>query len=147
MREPSFHPFLGRPIGPMLESALDNNMATIVIVDDSPASAVPLSRLLKYAGHEVETLLRSGDAIANLKEHQPDLLLLDVGMPDIDGIELLRAIRKDEQLHDLPVLIYSAMSDPKVMNEAEELGAKEYLVKGAGMEPLLERIGKYLPKN
>jgi CheY-like chemotaxis protein len=122
-------------------------MANIIIVDDSPGSAVPLSRLLKYAGHHVETLLCSGDAMGLLREHQPDLLLLDVGMPQINGIELLREIRNDEQLRDLPVLIYSAMSDPKIVSEAEALGAKEYLVKGAGMEPLLERIGKYLPKN
>ena len=71
-------------------------MAYIVIVDDSPVNALPLGRLLKYSGHEVDCILRSGGAVETLREHKPDLLLLDVGMPDIDGIELLEQIRHDE---------------------------------------------------
>src|SRR5207253_5800795 len=76
-------------------------MAYIVIVDDSPVNALPLGRLLKYSGHEVECLLRSGGAVENLREHKPDLVLLDVGMPDIDGIELLEKIRSEEHTSEL----------------------------------------------
>src|SRR5258705_7329051 len=68
-------------------------MAYIVIVDDSPVNALPLGRLLKYSGHEVECLLRSGGAVETFRGHQPDLVLLDVGMPDVDGIEVLEQIQ------------------------------------------------------
>jgi two-component system sensor histidine kinase/response regulator len=122
-------------------------MASIVIVDDSPVNALPLSRLLQYSGHEVETLLRSGLAPDALHRHKPDLLLLDVGMPDINGIELLRILRDDPTLKDLPVIMYSAMSDPHIMEQARELGALEYLVKGGGWEALLNRIEEHLPKH
>lgn len=119
-------------------------MASIVIVDDSPSNALPLSRLLKYQGHEVETLLRSGLAPAALHRHKPDLVLLDVGMPEINGMELLRMIRNDDDLKDLPVIMYSAMSDPRLMEEARSLGALDYLVKGGGWDALLDHIEQHL---
>jgi len=70
----------------------------------------------------------------NLREHKPDLLLLDVGMPEIDGIELLEKIREDEDVKDVKVIMYSALSDPRLMDRAAELGATDYLLKGGGWE-------------
>ena len=121
-------------------------MAYIVIVDDSPVNALPLGRLLKYSGHEVDCLLRSDHAVESLREHKPDLLLLDVGMPDVDGIELLEQIRHDETVKDVKVIMYSALSDQRVVDRATELGAKDYLLKGGGWEELLHRIEAHLPE-
>ena len=122
-------------------------MATIVIVDDSPVNSLPLSRLLQYAGHRVDTVLRSGVALEAIRNDKPDLVLLDVGMPDVNGIELLRMIRDQADLRETTVVMYSAMSDPGLMAEATELGARDYLVKGGGWESLLDRIEQHLPKN
>ncbi len=66
-------------------------------------------------------------------------------MPDIDGIELLERIRDDEKVRDLKVIMYSALSDPRVVDRAAELGATEYLLKGGGWEELLHRIEAHLP--
>jgi DNA-binding response OmpR family regulator len=120
-------------------------MAYIVIVDDSPVNALPLGRLLKYSGHEVDCILRSGGAVEALREHPPDLLLLDIGMPDIDGIELLEQIRHDDKVRDVKVIMYSALSDPRLVERATELGAEDYLLKGGGWEELLHRIEAHLP--
>jgi PleD family two-component response regulator len=119
-------------------------MALIAIVDDSPTSALPLSRLLEYNGHKVECILRSGGALQKLREPRPDLLLLDVGMPEIDGIELLTLLKGDDELRDVPVVMYSAMSDRRLMEKASALGAADYLVKGGGWEPLIARIESHL---
>jgi len=120
-------------------------MAYIVIVDDSPVNALPLGRLLKYSGHQVECLLRSGGAVETFREHKPDLVLLDVGMPDVDGIELLQQIRGDDQVSDVKVIMFSALYDPRLMDRAAELGATDYLLKGGGWEELLHRIESHLP--
>lgn len=120
-------------------------MARIVVIDDNPANARPLSRLLQYAGHEVDCLLRGAHAMETLRDERPDLLLLDVGMPDINGIELLRRIRDDPQLKDQRVIIYSGMTDPHVMDEAIDLGALDFVVKGAGWDGVLDRINAHLP--
>ncbi len=120
-------------------------MAYIVIVDDSPINALPLGRLLKYSGHEVDCLLRSGGAVESMRGHKPDLLLLDVGMPDMDGIELLEKIRDDDIVHDMKVIMYSGLSDQRLMDRAAELGASDYLLKGGGWEELLHRIESHLP--
>src|SRR5438876_12420903 len=103
-------------------------MAYIVIVDDSPVNGLPLGRLLKCSGHEAECLLRSGGAVETLREHKPDRGLLDVGMPDIDGIAVLEKIRDDDQDSDVKGIMYSALSDPRLMDRAAELRATDHLL-------------------
>lgn len=120
-------------------------MARIVVIDDNPANVRPLSRLLQYEGHEVDCLLRGDHAIQTLRAERPDLLLLDVGLPGVNGIELLRQIRDDPQIKHQRVIIYSGMTDPHVMDEATDLGALDFLVKGAGWEAVLDRINAHLP--
>ena len=122
-------------------------MARIAIVDDNPANSLPLSRLLRFEGHEVDCILRSDGALEHLRGRRPDLLLLDVGMPEVDGIELLRMLREDELLRELPVVMFSGLSDQALMTEASSLGAKDYLVKGCNWEGMLSRIEEHLPRN
>jgi DNA-binding response OmpR family regulator len=122
-------------------------MARIAIVDDNPANSLPLSRLLRFEGHEVDCILRSDSALARLRERRPDLLLLDVGMPEVDGIELLRMLRQDESLRELPVVMFSGLSDQVLIAEATSLGAKDYLVKGCHWDGMLARIEQHLPRN
>lgn len=120
-------------------------MATITIVDDSPVNALPLARLLQYNGHKVETILRARTAFDVLHRNQPDLVLLDVSMPDIDGIELLQMMREDPATRPLHVIMYSALFDQRLMDQASRLGALDYLVKGSDWEMMLHRIEDHLP--
>ena len=113
-------------------------MATVLIVDDLVANAQVLARLLKRAGHQAHVVGSGPDALTFLTEHVADLVLLDVMMPGMDGLETLRALRSDPDKGRVPVLMYSADGAPERIREAEALGAQGYIVKGSTSWPQLE---------
>ena len=120
--------------------------AQILIVDDSPDLVQVLTDILVQQGYQVES--RDGgksgwERLMAAVEHQapmPDLLLLDLMMPDIDGLTLLRRIRADERLALLPVVILTAQADPDTRLTALEAGANDYLPKPVQTIELLARV-------
>ncbi len=112
-------------------------MTFIVAVDDDPAILRTLRINLRARDYEVETAGDGRSALQVIKERQPDLVLLDLGLPDLDGISVLARLR---EVSSVPVVVLSARheSDDKV--EALDLGADDYLTKPFGMEELLARI-------
>lgn len=120
--------------------------AQILIVDDSPDLVQVLSDILIQQGYRVES--RDGgksgwERLMAAVEHQapmPDLLLLDLMMPDVDGLTLLRRIRADERLALLPVVILTAQADPDTRLIALEAGANDYLPKPVQTIELLARV-------
>lgn len=80
------------------------------------------------------------EAIAKAMELSPDVVLLDVMMPDVDGFGVLTAIRSDPRIARTPVVMYSALSDEKTRNRAQEAGATDYLIKGTPFAIIEERI-------
>src|SRR4051812_16145144 len=115
-------------------------MGTILIVDDHLDAARPLGRLLKHAGHEA-SLLDSGEAaLARLRQDPlPDLVLLDVMMPGMDGLEVLRQVRADSRTTALPVVLFSAVSDPQFREHAIAKGANDFWVKASMDYDLIQR--------
>lgn len=112
-------------------------MTFVLVVDDDPALLRTLTLNLRARNYEVETAGDGRSALQIVEERMPDLVLLDLGLPDIDGMSVL------QQLHssaDVPVLVLSARhnSDDKV--EALDLGADDYVTKPFGMDELLARI-------
>lgn len=112
-------------------------MSFILAVDDDPALLRTLTINLRARGYEVETAADGRSALQVVAERRPDLVLLDLGLPDIDGISVLTQLRS---FAAVPVLVLSARhaSDDKV--EALDLGANDYVTKPFGMEELLARI-------
>ncbi len=112
-------------------------MTFVLVVDDDPALLRTLTLNLRARDYEVETAADGRSALQVVSERMPDLVLLDLGLPDIDGISVLRQLRSSA---DVPVLVLSARhnSDDKV--EALDLGADDYVTKPFGMEELLARI-------
>jgi CheY-like chemotaxis protein len=107
-------------------------MASILIVDDHAETCRGLSRLLRHAGH-ASVCLNSGDAALAYLSHNPDLpdlVILDVMMPGIDGMEVLRRVRADPRTQEVPVVMFSAMSDDQSRESALRQGANDYWVKG-----------------
>jgi CheY-like chemotaxis protein len=106
-----------------------NNL--ILIVDDQKDAGTALRRLLKHAGHDAVSVTSGADALEMLQVRTPDLLVLDLNMPEMDGLTVLRTIKADSRLKDVKVLMYSADTTPEHRDQAERLGAVGFLVKGS----------------
>ena len=104
-------------------------MANVLIVDDDVDGCRPLARLLEVVGHRPFFVHDGRDALNLLDRLRPDMILLDVMMPGVDGIDVLKTIRAHPKHKDLPVVVYSALSDPDTVDKAIKSGAQSYLVK------------------
>jgi signal transduction histidine kinase/CheY-like chemotaxis protein len=113
--------------------------ARVLIADDNGDMRDYLRRLLT-SRHDVETVGNGSEALQALRRQRPDLLLSDVMMPARDGFELLREIRADPQLSDLPVILLSARAGDEAKVEGLNAGADDYLVKPFSSQELLARI-------
>lgn len=120
-------------------------MADVLVVDDDELAGRVAVLLLQEQGHRAVARRTGRDALSFLAGGaRPKLVLLDMLMPDMSGLELLRAIRDDERLRDLPVVMYTAISDPDVREQAQALGARDYLVKGQSWDEVYPQIEKHM---
>ena len=113
----------------------------ILIVDDQKDTGTALERLLRYAGHEAVSVTGGSEALAMLHLRKPSLIVLDVNMPEMDGLTVFRTIKEHDELKDVRVAMYSADTHHETMVEAKRLGAVEFLVKGTvAFDKLVARI-------
>src|SRR5579862_1805301 len=114
----------------------------VLVVDDVLANGIPLVRLLRLAGYEAEFLDCAQKLFTHLRaQPAPNLIILDVMMPDMDGLQCLATMRANPAWRNVPVLMYSADNSPTRMEDAMRLGAREFIVKGGkGWDELLEKI-------
>jgi two-component system KDP operon response regulator KdpE len=112
-------------------------MTFVLVVDDDRALLRTLTLTLRAHQYEVETAGDGRSALQVVAERMPDLVLLDLGLPDIDGMSVLRQLRSSTEV---PVLVLSARHDSDDKVEALDLGADDYVTKPFGMEELLARI-------
>jgi CheY-like chemotaxis protein len=106
-------------------------MGRVLIVDDQLDQCIPLLRLLQRSGHDAACVQDGPSALEMLDacstpQNLPDLVLLDVMMPGMDGAEVLRHIRDDPKTAGVPVVMYSAVSDPNYQSHLIEEGANEF---------------------
>jgi len=114
----------------------------IVVVDDNELVLAMVTRALEKAGYVVSSAT-SGMTMRNLLfTVQPDLIVLDVGLPDMDGRDLLAALKKDPKTRAIPVLVWSGGRDESDRRIALDLGAEDYIQKGppSTLVPKIERI-------
>jgi len=116
----------------------------ILIVDDNSSNVDILRARLSTHGYEILTAADGEEALAAVREHLPDLILLDVMMPKLDGIEVCRRIRADAALPFIPIVLVTAKSDPKDVVAALEAGGDEYLTKPVDQAALLARVKSML---
>ena len=114
----------------------------ILIIDDEPEICKMVTEFLFDAGYAASFALSGPDGLAMIKKDLPSLVLLDVGMPGMDGIEVLRLIR--EQFPALPVIVLSGHRETETVKKMVELGASEYLTKPINPETLLDQFVKDL---
>ncbi len=121
-------------------------MQTILIVDDNLDLCRPMASLLKHLGYNSQYATGGEAALQFVSNTIPDLIILDVMMPDIDGLEVLRRVKADPRTHDVPVVMFSAVSDNEFCAYTRSMGAADYWVKaGLDFGKLQERITRILP--
>lgn len=121
-------------------------MSTILVVDDTALAREAVAKLLEYEGFSVLRAEHGRDAWALMYDHTPDLVLLDLMMPEMDGVTLLRMIRRSERWHSLPVIVLTGVSDEqKLIQRARELKIQELVPKATfGFDDLLMRVKRHL---
>ena len=115
-------------------------MARILLIEDSPTEAAVMAQLLERNGHQVSTSANAEDGIASCKRDQPDLVLMDVVLPGMNGFQATRALTRDADTSHIPVLIVSTKSLDTDRVWGMRQGAKDYIVKPPRESDLIERI-------
>lgn len=116
----------------------------ILIVDDDPQLQRLLELTLKREGYEVKTASTGEEAIASVVTFQPDLVLMDVMMPDMDGYEATKRIRRMSQGRDVPVIFLSALTQVEAKVKGLRVGGTDYVTKPVNLPELLARIEAHL---
>jgi DNA-binding response OmpR family regulator len=112
----------------------------VLIADDEPHILLSLEFLLQRAGYETLTASDGDDTLRQVRELRPDIVLLDIMMPNHDGYEVCRAIKMDPQLSGTPIVLLSAKGQDVEVVKGLDLGAAAYVTKPFGNAGLLEVI-------
>jgi two-component system sensor histidine kinase/response regulator len=121
------------------------HMQTILVIDDSVEVYKPLTSLIRYLGFNCQYATCGKEGLKMVKDLNPDLIILDAMMPDIDGIEVLRTLKSDSKTILIPVVIFSAIFDPHFIAHAMKLGAADYWIKaGIDFAVLKSRLSKLI---
>jgi two-component system chemotaxis response regulator CheY len=115
---------------------------TVITVDDSSAIRLMISFTLRAAGHEVIQAADGMDALGQLKSRGVDLVITDVHMPRMDGIELTRQLRTLDRHKSTPILLLTTESDPAMKSKGKQAGATGWLVKPFQQDQLLAVVEK-----
>jgi twitching motility two-component system response regulator PilH len=128
--------------GPRGDSATRDTMGIrkILIVDDSPTERHVLNDLLTKAGFEVVTSDNGEDAILKSKQVKPDLILMDVVMPGLNGFQATRAISRDPDTRTIPIILCTSKSQETDKIWGLRQGARDYVVKPVDRDELLDKI-------
>ena len=117
----------------------------VLVVDDHPDTCIALVKLLRRSGVSADFVTSGIDALGFLNRQAPKLVVLDVMMPDMNGIDVLRAIRGETRFNGVSIMMYSADSSSGRMQQALNEGAQSYVVKGAiGWEQLISEVKRYV---
>jgi len=116
---------------------------TVMIIEDETDAAEMFAEMMRVNGFRVIKMFSSAPAISLIAQETPDLIILDVMMPDISGIEVLRYIRRDPKLEKIPVIIVSAKSMPNDIKTGMEAGASLYLTKPVGFLELKQAVENF----
>ena len=118
----------------------------ILVVDDEP----PIVRLMEFIlgrqGHQMLVAVNGEEALEQVQTHRPDLILLDIMMPRVDGYEVARTLRADPAYRDLPIIMLSAKAQEEDIRRGAQVGVNEYITKPFSPDHLVRVVGDYLQR-
>ena len=115
-------------------------MPSVLLIDDEQSSSAAMAALLRREGVEVACVPTAMQALSYLRQAAPDLVLLDLGMPRTDGLELLDALMDEPRYDHLRVVVFSGRSDDGTVEAARRLGACDFIEKGLPWDEVRSRI-------
>ena len=118
--------------------------AKILIVDDEPFNVDVLQQELEDLNYQILTAANGQEALDKIRSQQPDLILLDLMMPVLDGFAVLSQIKADSDLRDIPVIIVSAADDSKSIVKGIKQGADDYITKPIDAAHLVKKVKEHL---
>jgi DNA-binding response OmpR family regulator len=128
----------------MTSSLVTAPPATVLVVEDEETLLFTLAHNLKREGYSVLTAARGDDALKVAREHHPDLIVLDVMLPGVDGIQVCRLLRRDM---DVPIIMLTALGGERDRVAGLDIGADDYMAKPFGVRELMARIRALLRRS
>ena len=113
----------------------------MLVVDDNVDTANGMARLLKLSGHDVRVAHNGEDALIAAREHRPEVMLLDIGLPGMDGYELASTLRREECGKDAVLIAVSGYGEEQARDRSKEAGFDHHLVKPVNFDTVLALIG------
>ncbi len=117
---------------------------TVLIIEDEKLIIVSTQMVLEAAGFRVESATNGEDGIAKARSQTPDLILLDIMMPGIDGWETLTRLKRDQGTANIPVIIFTAREHARGHQKSAEMGAADYFRKPFEPDELIELVEKHV---
>jgi two-component system alkaline phosphatase synthesis response regulator PhoP len=118
--------------------------AKVLIVDDEPNNVDFLEQALEDSGYQLITATNGQEALNKIQSEQPDIILLDLNMPIMDGFTVLAKVKEDPNLRDIPVIIISSEQESKSVVKGIKQGAEDYLTKPVNAGLLVKKVKEYL---
>ena len=118
----------------------------ILVVDDEPTIVRLMEFILARQGHEMIVAVNGEEALQKIAAHQPDLVLLDIMMPRIDGYEVAQRVRADPKTASLPIIMLSAKAQDEDIRRGVEVGVDEYVTKPFTPDHLVQVVSEYLSR-
>ena len=119
-------------------------MKKILVVDDKPEVVELVSATLEGEGYQIICAFDGEEALQKINKEKPDLVLLDVRMPKMTGLEVLAKVKKDPQTKDIPIIMLTAKGQQLDKDEGIRLGAEDYIIKPFSPSHLLRKIEEIL---
>ena len=123
---------------------MTEDLKTVIVVEDEPDAAELFAEMMRVSGFRVLKTYSSTPAISMIAQEHPDVVILDIMMPDVSGLEVLRFMRREPQLANTPVIVVSARSMPSDIKEGLEAGATLYLTKPVGYLDLKKAVDEVM---
>ncbi|MCK5219047.1 response regulator [bacterium] len=118
----------------------------IVIVDDDASILELFHDVLEGAGFKVQIFMRGWEALQAVSRERPDLVILDIMMPRVNGFEVCQILKENPKTRSIPVIFLTALSHQEALRRAAEGGADDFLVKPCTPEKLIKHVNRYLEK-